>query len=111
MSDLKIFRPTEDETAQPELSETREILPFDRSARIISGRVSPRRMRALHRARLLFENQKCPFCGRATVEPLELDDAIVSRLNHREIPGSATLVGFHCSSCENEWPVYETQRA
>ncbi len=111
MTDLKIFRPTEDDSETP-VVETREILPFDRgTTRIISGRVSPKRVRALNRARILFENQKCAYCGKATVEPLELDDAVVSRKNNRPIPGTASIVGFHCHSCNQEWPVYETVRA
>ncbi len=112
MTDLRIFQPDE-ETSQSEPSphEPREILPFDRNLNIISGRVSPRRLKALNRARVLFENQTCPFCKKCTVEPLELDDAILSRKNHRAIPGTASIVGFHCNSCESEWPVYETVRA
>lgn len=107
MSELKIFRPT----AEEPVSECPETLPFDRTRNVISGRVSPRRMRALNRARLLFDNQCCAFCGKATVEPLELDDAVISRRNHRPIPGTATIVGFHCHSCQQEWPTYETVRA
>lgn len=111
MSDLKIFRPAEDEAGESPDPANSEILPFDRPPRIISGRISPRRLRSLNRARILFENQKCAFCGKATVEPLELDDAIISGKNNRAIPGTASIVGFHCHTCEKEWPVYETVRA
>ncbi|MFK7820423.1 MAG: hypothetical protein AB8G99_17005 [Planctomycetaceae bacterium] len=116
MTDLKIFRPSDDEVeSQPRFEAPealpREILPFSRNTRIISGRISSKRMRALNRARILFENQKCAYCGKATVEPLELDDAVVSGKNNRVVPGTATIVGFHCHSCSEEWPVYETVRA
>jgi hypothetical protein len=116
MTDLKIFRPSDDEVEVPPKHEAmehlpREILPFDRKSRIISGRISDKRMRALNRARVLFENQECAYCGKATVEPLELDDAVVSDKNNRIVPGTATIVGFHCHSCTEEWPVYETVRA
>ncbi len=114
MSELRIFRPTEDEAEENQVPTATahvdlEILPFDRRTQIISGRVSPRRLRSLNRARILFENQKCAFCNKATVEPLELDDALVSRKNNRPVPGTASIVGFHCHSCEKEWPVYETR--
>ncbi len=109
MSYLKIFHPEEE--APESTPESSEILPFDRTTRIISGRVSPQRMRALNRARLLFQNQACAFCGKPTVEPIELDDAVISRQNHRPIPGTATIVGFHCHSCDQEWPTYDTARA
>lgn len=108
MTELKIFRPDLADEAAPEQP---EILPFDRSTRVISGRLSPRRMRVLNRARLLFDNRTCAYCGKATVEPLELDDAMISRRNHKPIPGTATIVGFHCHSCGQEWPTYETVRA
>ncbi len=118
MTNLRIFRPSEDEaSAEPVQSSAdtevdREILPFDRHrTRIISGRISPRRLRVLNRARLLFENRKCAFCEKATVEPLELDDAVISRKNGKAIPGTASIVGFHCHTCGKEWPVYETVRA
>lgn len=115
MTDLRIFRPSEDEAQVSQNTESvsnPEILPFDRrGSQIISGRVSPRRLRVLNRARVLFDNRECAFCGKATVEPLELDDAVASRKNGRPIPGTASIVGFHCHSCDKEWPVYETVRA
>ena len=111
MTELRIFEPDDDVT-QAELPHTpREILPFDRTTRVFSGRVAPKRLRVLNRARILFENQKCPYCSKCTVEPLELDDAVISRRNHRPVPGTASIVGFHCNSCDTEWPVYETVRA
>lgn len=54
------------------------------------------------RARLLHRNATCRTCGRATVDPIELDDALLNR-SGLAIPGTATVVGFACSSCSNEW--------
>lgn len=61
-------------------------------------------LRILQRARDLHDNRHCPSCGHAAVEPIELRDALFSR-NRLPIPGSATLVGFHCGTCRSEWPV------
>jgi len=57
----------------------------------------------VHRARTLRENDRCPRCQRSLVEPLELADGLRSR-NQLPIPGTATLVGFHCQRCHWEWP-------
>jgi hypothetical protein len=57
----------------------------------------------LDRARTLRSNDRCPHCSRGLVKPLELADAVRSR-NNLPIPGTATLVGFHCESCHWEWP-------
>jgi hypothetical protein len=57
----------------------------------------------LDRARSLRCNDRCPHCSRSLVKPLELDDAVRSR-NNLPIPGTATLVGFHCEGCHWEWP-------
>lgn len=55
------------------------------------------------RAAALRRNDCCPRCRRPMVEPLELNDGICGR-NNRPIPGTATLVGFHCQNCDWEWP-------
>ena len=41
------------------------------------------------------------------IEPIELQDAVISPKNRLPIPGTATIVGFHCNDCGTEWPVYE----
>ena len=56
------------------------------------------------RARALHRNRTCKSCGCAGVEPVVLGDG------RRDgggdlIPGTATLVGFHCDRCGSEWPV------
>ena len=57
----------------------------------------------VERARSLRTNDCCPQCTRGLVEPLELADGLRSR-NNLAIPGTATLVGFHCLKCHWEWP-------
>lgn len=104
---LRIYEPpaeaTEDVT--PPEAEERWILPFSSSEKttIISGRITP----PAERARIIRENSFCPECSSCTVEPLELRDAILSPRNRQPIPGTATIVGFHCENCGTEWPVYE----
>jgi hypothetical protein len=55
------------------------------------------------RARKIHQNQCCQFCRSAAVDPVELQDALLNR-NRLPIPGTATLVGFHCNACGYEWP-------
>lgn len=56
----------------------------------------------ISRARLLFANRQCRDCGYPVVEPIELDDALVNR-SGLAVPGTATIVGFHCCGCDAEW--------
>ena len=60
-------------------------------------------MSQVERARLLHDNRSCPDCHRPLVEPIELQDALLTR-NRLPIPGTATLVGFRCQHCRTEWP-------
>lgn len=106
---LRIFEPAEEQTEAPEkpveLTPDRNILPFKSGKRttIISGRyVEP-----VDRARVLSDNSECPECQKHDIEPLELQDAIISPKSRMAIPGTATIVGFHCNDCQTEWPVYE----
>ncbi len=105
---LRLFAPQDDPApSEPggEESDRPHILPFHRYSRatVISGRYTP----VVRRAKILHDNSVCPECGSAGVEPLELDDALISHRNHQPVPGTATLVGFHCHQCGAEWPVYE----
>lgn len=116
---LRIYQPPEDESQDAQASETpaadtdehpeaaeRHILPFSQQpprTTIISGRMTA----PVDRARLLNENHECPECNRSNIEPLELQDAIISPRSRLPIPGTATIVGFHCNECGTEWPVYE----
>lgn len=56
------------------------------------------------RARLLYSNRRCRFCGCPLVQPLTLDDVVLNR-NRLPIPGTGTLVGFHCDRCRAQWTV------
>lgn len=59
----------------------------------------------LKRARLMHENSCCPECSSAAVDPIELNDALLNA-QRRPIPGSATVVAFHCNRCYHEWPAH-----
>lgn len=85
--------------------------------RILSFHLHARRLRRqqaganlLARARLLRDNCRCPHCRYPVVEPLELEDGLLGR-NRRPIPGTATIVGFHCHRCDAEWPAYRGELA
>lgn len=101
---LRIYEPpAEDE--REEQFESRDVIPFQGRGRtvVISGRVTPPN----HRARIIRDNSVCPECSSVDVEPIELQDAVISPKNRLPVPGTATIVGFHCHKCESEWPVYE----
>jgi hypothetical protein len=57
------------------------------------------------RAKALHENRRCRCCGQSGVEPVTLNDGLRDG-SGQYIPGTATLVGFHCTHCKGEWPVY-----
>ncbi len=101
---LRLYEPPE-EVSEPEAEfEPRNIIPMHpRRATIISGRLTA----PVDRARVIRENSVCPECSALEVEPLELSDATISPRSRLPIPGTATIVGFHCNSCATEWPVYE----
>lgn len=85
-----------------------DVIPFEsaRRALVLSGRFTP----TLRRARMIHANSQCCDCGGHDVEPMELDDAVVSSRNGAAVPGTATIIGFHCNDCGGEWPVYEISR-
>ncbi len=104
---LRLYTPPEEPAvADQELRDTDRphVLRFrQRGARtVISGRFT----HPADRARTIRDNRDCPECESVDVEPLELEDGLVSHRNHRPIPGTATIVGFHCSHCGIDWPVY-----
>jgi predicted RNA-binding Zn-ribbon protein involved in translation (DUF1610 family) len=109
---LRLFAPTDDIVAETDDrtdvsvdSGPEDIIPFERARRsvIFSGRFMP----AVDRARLIHQNGTCPECGHQDIEPLELADSMISPRNRLPVPGTATIVGFHCNDCGTEWPVYE----
>ena len=103
---LRIYEPpVEPSSESSEEAAPRDILPFSAAQRttIISGRLTP----PVDRARVIHENAVCPECEKCDVEPIELSDAVISPKSRMPIPGTATIVGFHCNDCGTEWPVYK----
>ncbi len=98
MSRLSVFWPEECGSAATVVADEPQILPFPKR----SVTRSSFRLDVISRARLLFENRKCRHCNYPVVESIELDDAEVNRQG-LEIPGTATIVGFRCQSCDAEW--------
>lgn len=64
----------------------------------------------LDRARLIHRNRLCQSCGRPAVVPMQSEDMLMSR-NGLPIPGSGTLIGFHCDCCSHEWSVEEARES
>ncbi len=109
---LRLFSPLEemspDAATQTAEESFDDIIPIDGARRsvIFSGRFLP----PVDRARLLHNNSTCPECAHHDIEPLELEDSVISPKNRLPVPGTATIVGFHCNDCGIEWPVYELSR-
>jgi len=104
MSVLKIYCPEEtpSETTISQTETQSMILPFRRG---ISRQPQLHQQTdwVLNRARILFKNQQCPACSSSAIEKLELRDGLLNRKN-RLIPGTSTVVGFRCETCDTEWP-------
>lgn len=100
MSRLSVYWPDESDMASTAVADARMILPFPRRSR---GE-TPLRLDVVTRARLMFDNRRCRHCAYPVVEPMELDDSLVNS-SGLEIPGTATLVGFQCKSCDASWSV------
>ena len=56
----------------------------------------------VRRAVLTFHNSSCPCCHRAKVEPIELNDGVMTA-NGAMIPNTGTIVAFSCHSCGHQW--------
>lgn len=104
MSVLKIYYPDETQTHSTTSLETspQMILPFKRGYSP-EPRGKENQDWILRRARSLFKNHQCPACSSSTVAALELRDGLFNRKD-RLIPGTSTVVGFRCESCDSEWP-------
>ncbi|QDU80237.1 hypothetical protein Pla110_19610 [Polystyrenella longa] len=100
MSTLKIHRPDQAHTAVQPVDILSFRRPWENRQR---QQLDEATLRALSRAKKIRDNSECPCCNSASVVPIELDNAILNR-NRLPIPGTSTLVGFHCTICENEWP-------
>ncbi|QDT14367.1 hypothetical protein [Alienimonas californiensis] len=82
-------------------------LPAGVAGRIGGWAVTPPGVAAdspLTRAKALHANRTCKSCGAGGVEPVLLSDG-VRDASGQLVPGSGTLVGFHCCRCQKEWPV------
>jgi hypothetical protein len=98
MSRLRLFDPALDDEHAP------VVIPF--TPRLKEQQINLS-YSAVRRARLWNSNQVCPCCRRATVEPVELEDGLLNA-KAEPIPGTATIVGFNCSSCGHEWAAIRT---
>lgn len=103
MSTLKIYRPDAAHTEKPEPYVVSFRQPWESRKRL---QLDEATLRSIYRAKKIKEHRSCPTCGAATVVPVELANAILNQ-NRLPIPGTATLVGFRCTTCEREWPVEE----
>ena len=92
MSQLSIFRPSDVEN-EP------SILSF---AAFVTRVKSSQMVDVLTRAKLEHENQSCPACGRATVEPIESGRPLLNR-NGAAIPRTSAVGGFSCNGCGHSW--------
>lgn len=129
MSRLRVYWPESYAADDVELTEEPAIVPFPTRSRLLDSYSRPRtesRKASLirictvneddelvttpvERARVLFSNRCCPHCHHPVVEPIELDDALINRAG-QPIPGTATLVGFHCEACDAEWAAGSARR-
>lgn len=106
---LRLYSPPQDvDVPVADRNEFADVIPFEPARRslIFSGRFPA----PVDRARLIRTNNTCPNCSHHDIEPLELEDAMISPKSRLPIPGTATIVGFHCNDCGTEWPVYELTR-
>lgn len=111
MSCLKLYAPQDEEvSAIPQLAVFDPDLSDDDEPQILSWRIRAGHahrhsaMELIARCRLLRSHRCCRECGRPTVQPVEHDDALLGK-NRLPIPGTSTLLGFHCASCHAEWSV------
>lgn len=102
MSQLKLYNPSclDAEHDYPRDESDPVILSFHRFAGYSRDF---RLIDPLNRARVLRKNSVCPHCHKPDVTPLQLNDARLNR-NGKPVPGTATIVGFHCQCCRAEWP-------
>ncbi|QDT37225.1 hypothetical protein [Stratiformator vulcanicus] len=104
MSNLRVFAGpdvAEDEwTDTCSLYEEPDVIPFE----AILNRLKPdANLTPVARAKALHRNRQCPCCDHPVVDPVFLSDGVRDGTGDF-IPGTATLVGFHCRECNWEWP-------
>lgn len=102
MTRLRIFDGTEVSSRFTSIGQNSEpdVIPFAARTRNRFVADTP-----LTRAKALHKNRRCCYCGHGTVDPVTLSDGLRDA-SGQYIPGTATLVGFHCTCCHAEWPIY-----
>lgn len=109
---LKLYAPHEVDSFKsdfPNLSVYHEAdEPEEDADHVISWRYISRRsgppsfMEVVQRSRLLHMHRRCKDCGRPTVQPVEQNDGVLGK-NRLPVPGTSTVLGFHCDYCQSEW--------
>lgn len=61
-------------------------------------------IRVLQRSQTIAQNRRCPNCRSNSVNTIELNNGVKDCWRYT-VPGTASLVGFHCDQCATEWPV------
>ena len=103
MTRLRVYRGPETSSRFSRIESLPDVLSF---TRFVSSRRNEPGATALQRAKALHKNRRCRHCGHGIVDPVTLNDGMRDG-SGQYIPGTATLVGFHCVACHAEWPVYE----
>ncbi|MBM4076496.1 MAG: hypothetical protein FJ267_12765 [Planctomycetes bacterium] len=106
MSRLSVFWPEDSGSRSAAILDEPRILPFRKPVlRFQKPDYKHQQMPdVISRARVIYDNRQCRECLSPVVELVQLDDAMVNRQG-LNIPGTATLVGFHCLSCDHEWRI------
>lgn len=91
------------ESSPPAIAAVDEDTPVILSFMEWAPRLRSRAGSALRRAHTLLQNSRCPECRSPAVLPLHLNDGRTDQ-DGRLIPGSSSVVGFHCDRCQHEWP-------
>jgi hypothetical protein len=105
MSDLRVFWPEDCQPAVFSKAAGKIRLSAEGAAMVQRTQpVAEFQLSVLDRAKLLRENRRCRVCGHCVTLPLVGEDAELNR-SGRPIPGTGTLLGFHCSGCGVEWSV------
>lgn len=116
MSRLSVYWPEDlDATSTTMEADEPVIIPFrgrdlsNNDGETVSYRISIPFLKGDHshrdvisRARLLFTNRQCRRCDSPVVIPIDLNDGDVNGQG-LEIPGTATIIGFRCHSCDARW--------
>jgi hypothetical protein len=92
---LSVYAPQEE---APETEDGPVILHFHAGRR----RAGDANDGMIDRIRTIRQNRFCPCCGKAHVQPVSANAALYSR-DAMPVPGTGTLVGFHCLQCGHDW--------